>query len=688
MTDPSPPTTPILPARKSLLERVSIVWVIPAAALAIALGVAWHSYSSRGPLLELSFENASGIRAGETELRYRDVTVGLVEGVSFSDGLDRVLVSVRLDKKVAPYVDGDATFWVVRPQVSARGVTGLDTVLSGIFIQGIWNDKPDGFIARHKGEEAAPLNRDGRQGLRVRLRAAPNAGLTEEAPIVFRGIEVGRIGTAELAGDGTSVEADAIIFAPHDKMISSATRFWDISGFSFSIGPTGAKVDFSSLAALVSGGITFQTVVSGGQAVEPGALFVLYPDEGAARASLFGDTNAEALNLTAIFQDNVAGLAVDSAVDLGGLRIGRVSALNGIVDEARFGDRRVRLAATLAIQPSKLGLDPDAGAPEALDYLDRRVQEGLRARLATASLLTGGLKVELVDTPNATGTGINRSAEPNPVLPTTESDIADVSASAEGVFARINALPVEEVLESAIAMMDNISRLTGSDDIRAVPGDVRALLGQAQGLVGSDEMQALPGRISSAVGEIETLVARLETEDTIARLSGALDTATAAAQSVDAAVAGVPDLVARLQGVAAQAEALPLDDLASRLSNLLDSADRLIDTDAARALPADLSGALDELRQVLRQAREAGLIDNANATMASARSAADDLPALLQRAQTVLTEAARTISGYDANQGVGRDLEATLREVRRAAEAVAALARAVERNPNSLLFGR
>ncbi|RAP42953.1 paraquat-inducible protein B [Rhodovulum viride] len=694
MTD-LPPETPVEPAGRSLLDRVSIVWVIPAAALAIALGVAWHSYAERGPLLELTFETASGIKAGETELHYRDVTVGVVEKVGFTDSLGEVLVSVRLDKAVAPYVDDSADFWVVQPEVSARGVTGLSTVLSGVFIQGIWDDRPDGFVERHQGKNAAPLNREGRPGLRLRLRAASDAGLTEEAPILYRGIEVGRIGKAEVSQDGSTVEADAIVFAPHDRLISTSTRFWDSSGFSFSLGPGGARVDFSSVAALVSGGVTFQSVVSGGREVEPETRFEVYPDESSARASVFAADEGTALTLTAYFEENVEGLSVDAPVTLGGLRIGRVTSLNGIVDAARFGDDRVRLSATLAIQPSRLGIAQSATPEDALDYLAGRVREGLRARLVTASILTGGLKVELVETAETTPAEIDRDADPNPVIPTTASDISDVSATAEGLYNRINDLPIEDLMQSAIDALNSVSTLAGSDEIRAVPGEVKALVGEARGIVGSDEMQALPGRIDGAVAAIETLIRQLAEADAATRLTGALDAAAGAAQSIDTAAAGLPDLVARLNAVADQAATLPLDELAQRISALLDSTDRLIDTDQARNLPTDLSAALRELAAMLAELREGGIVGNANATLASARSAADDistaardLPDLLDRAQRILGQASATIEGYDASRGMGREIDAALREIQRAAQAVTTLSRALERNPNSILFGR
>ncbi|MEL6691352.1 MAG: MlaD family protein, partial [Pseudomonadota bacterium] len=113
------------------LTSASVVWLVPIAALVVALFVAFTTYSDRGPLVQISFEDASGIVAGETEVRFRNVAVGLVENVSFNDDLTRVVVDVRFDVEVAPYIDEDASFWIVSPQVTTSGVTGLDTVLSG-----------------------------------------------------------------------------------------------------------------------------------------------------------------------------------------------------------------------------------------------------------------------------------------------------------------------------------------------------------------------------------------------------------------------------------------------------------------------------------------------------------------------------------------------------------------------------
>ncbi|PJE27798.1 paraquat-inducible protein B [Pseudooceanicola antarcticus] len=698
MTDlpPDIPQSKLQSNRRTWAERVSLVWLLPLLALAIALGVAWHSYADRGPLIEVSFANAEGVAAGETELRYRDVAVGVVEKVGFSHGLNKVQVFIRIDKDVAPFVDRDSQFWIVRPQVTARGVTGLGTVLSGVYLVGLWDSEPSQTMEHFEGLAQPPLNRDGRDGLRIRLRATSQGALTSDVPIEFRGIEVGHLGRAEVSEDGSTIEADAMIYAPHDRMITSATRFWDTSGFEFSLGPNGANIDFSSVASLLSGGVAFNTVVSGGSPVDPGTVFTVYADEGAARASAFGEGETPPISVTAVFEENVSGLSVDAPVTYGGLRIGRVEAISGLVDPVQFGDSRVRMTTTLQIQPARLGLDKNGPPLSPLDFFAARIEEdGLRARLATASILTGGLKVELAEIPGAAPAALDRDAEPNPVFPTAPGRISDVSASAEGVFERINNLKIEELIDSAINTLDNIGGLAGSEDLNAVPGDVRALLGDAREVIGSEELQALPAQVGAIADQAEALLAALNTEEAARKLSEALDGVSAAAAGVEGAVSGVPGVVEKIDTLAANAADVPLDELAESLQALMDSADAVLGTEGAKALPGQMGEALESLRAVLDELREGGVVANLNETLASARDAAgsiegaaEGLPALLEQARGVLSRAQTTLRGYDTEAGVGRELRDALREVNRAASALAALARELERNPNSILFGR
>lgn len=64
------------------------------------------------------------------------------------------------------------------------------------------------------------------------------------------------------------------------------------------------------------------------------------------------------------------------------------------------------------------------------------------------------------------------------------------------------------------------------------------------------------------------------------------------------------------------------------------------------------------------------------------------LPELSQRFGQLAAQASVTLANYDRASDFSRDVLTAIRQVSAAAEAVYRLSRQIERNPNSLLFGR
>ncbi len=599
MTDPAPAHPTVGPARRGFFARFSFVWLVPVLALVVSLGIAWQSYAERGVLIEIAFDSASGVTADKTELKYREVTVGVVEEVSFTDDLSQVLVGVRVDRTLAPFLDEDARFWVVRPEVSAQGISGLNTVLSGVYIEARWDSNTGTPQTEFTGLDRAPLSDPTRAGTTIQLSAKDGNSIVAGAPILYKGIPVGSVEAPELTESGDSVVIRGFVEAPYDRILTTNTRFWDISGVSVSLGPGGVSLNFSSVASLVQGGISFDTLVAGGEAIENGHIYPLYDDQSAARASLLDDPSLDSLKVLAVFDGTVGGLTDGASVRFRGVQVGVVENVAMIASDV--GSRKVvQLHATLAINPARLGLGEGASSDEALEFLRGYVTQGLRVRLATASLLSGELVVDLVELPDAEPAQVIAAEGKLPQLPTIEADVANLNATAEGVFQRINNLPVEELLASVQGLIDSANTIVSSDDTRAL----------------------VPG-INSALADFRTLA---------------------------------PDLNTTL---------------------------------------AKTEETLEEVRLIAVSLRESGVTTSVNKVFGSAAAAADavekaaeELPKLTGRLNTLAGRTEAVLSAYDDNSRLITGALSTLRDISEAADAMRTLARTLQRNPNSLLMGR
>ena len=112
-----------------------LVWLVPIAAAALAGYLGWTTHASRGPLVTVTLDDAGGLTAGQTPVRYKAVQVGTVEGLRLSGDLTKVQADVRMAKQVGDRLTDGARFWVVRPRLTAGSVSGLETIGSGAYIE-------------------------------------------------------------------------------------------------------------------------------------------------------------------------------------------------------------------------------------------------------------------------------------------------------------------------------------------------------------------------------------------------------------------------------------------------------------------------------------------------------------------------------------------------------------------------
>ncbi len=683
----------IRPPRRRWWRRISIIWLVPLVALVVAVGVAAQSYANRGTLIHISFTNASGIEAGQTTLRYRDVNIGVVETVNFAPDLGKVVVGVRVASDIARYIDGEAKFWVVRPEISVRGISGLDTVLSGAYISGTWDNIPSGERTKFEGLEVAPLQ--SQNGTQITLRLRDGNQISAGAPILHKGIEVGSVGAPRLGEDGNTVLLDAVIEAPYDKMMTTNSRFWDASGFDVSLGTGGIQLDVRSLAALIAGGINFDTVVSGGEAIEPGASFFVYPDEADARSSVFTSASEAELPLSIIFDGSIAGLTEGADVRYRGATIGRVTDIGAIADMDE-DHPEIRMLANLQIDVGSLGLPDGSTVQDAQDFFAQLVErDNLRARLATASLFTGSLMVEFVEQPDDPGATLDETHQPFPLVPIAPPAITEFQTTAQGVINRIGGLPIEDLMRSAIGALNSIQALAGDPETRRVPYEAASLLADARSLLSGEDVTGIIDNLRQTTDSLRRIGEQIEEGQAVSNLIASIEKANNALTGVEGAAAEFPQIAQQLRELSAKANRLQIEELANSADSLLQSADVLLSNPDTQRVPGAVSDALDEVAQVLAEVREGGAIGNANDAIAAAQAAANsvseavsDLPDLAGRIARLVDQAGTTVSGYGSDSRFNVELVTALRSLQEASNAVSSLARSIQRNPNSLILGR
>lgn len=609
-TDPNRPATPRAEKVRKTTSIVSAVWLVPIVAILIALAIAWQSFQDRGVLVSVSFPDASGVTVGTTTLRYREVVVGVVEDVAFTADLSQVNVYIRVNKSIAPYLDEDASFWVVRPEVSARGVQGLDTILSGIYIQGTWDNDIGDARSEFNGDERAPIIPPGVEGTAIVLRAKDSSRLGPGAPILYRGIEVGEVADPRLSPDGTEVRVDAFVRAPYDRQLSTATRFWDASGVSATLGTGGVDLRIGSIASILEGGVNFDTLISGGEAISPGQVFSIFEDETAARASTFEVTSNRTVRISSLFPTAASGLVQGAPIRFQGIRVGTVAQITGFV---RPGDpdNAVQLLAVMALQPGRMGLDTYETDLDAIDFIDDLVRDGLRAKLASTSLLGGELAVDLVTEPETEqGVGLEIGITANPLIPSLPADIQGLTASAESVLDRINGLPIEDLLTSATDLLNNLNRIAGDDDTRAIPGEALSLLSEGRGLVrdgrsiiSSPQVAGVLIDVETIAGDLRDITQSIVERDLVAQAETALTAAGAAAQNIaagtenlDALTGAAEAVLGGVETVLSSEDTLALPGLARRT---LDGTATLLEGPEVSAILADTAAATASIRALI-----------------------------------------------------------------------------------------
>ncbi|GEM_PF-279363 len=230
--------------------------------------------------MTLTLSSAVDIVEGDTKVMYRGIEAGFVKEIRINnDERKTVTAHILLDPRTELILRENTTFWLVKPEITASGVSNLRTLISGSHI----TFKPgDGkFCDRFEILPEPPADEPLRPGASFVLTTAEPVSFSPQSPVLYKKIQVGEVVAIDLDPRGKGIRTTIFVYEPYLRLINRDSIFWQQSGVEAEANLSGVRIRTGPLAEMFTGSINFTTPdgkAAAAKAVEKDHAFRLFAD--------------------------------------------------------------------------------------------------------------------------------------------------------------------------------------------------------------------------------------------------------------------------------------------------------------------------------------------------------------------------------------------------------------------------
>ena len=237
-------------------KHISFYWFVPLLALIITASLIWQNSFNKGELVKLHIAEATGIEMGKTLVKFHSVPVGLVENVVLNDRLDGAVVSIRMNPNTDKLLNEDTKFWVVKPTIQTNNISGLETILSGVYIQ-LSKGKSSHYSSEFYAVDKAPIFSDeNTEYIQLNLIGLGSKVIKNGVPINYHGFQIGAIESNNFDGKLGKVVYIAKIKKKFAYLIDTNSVFWIDYGINMTFNTNGFNFNMQNLDNLILGSIS------------------------------------------------------------------------------------------------------------------------------------------------------------------------------------------------------------------------------------------------------------------------------------------------------------------------------------------------------------------------------------------------------------------------------------------------
>ncbi|BAJ01814.1 MlaD family protein [Shewanella violacea] len=265
---------------------------------------------SDGLVIELTAETLGSLDVG-SQIFYRQIPVGKIISYHLK-GSRQILLSAFINKQYAHLVKTDSQFWNVSGlhiNASLSGIEIKSESLSSILAGGLSFSSSDESQIAENGHSYRVYDSQAltQGGIEFSLTASQSDAASTGTPIVFRGINIGRITDTHLTDTG--VQFTAKIDKDYAQLLSGTSHFW----------LEGADISLSGIkhaGRLLTGSVINFSPGSG----EPKQQYTLL--------NIAPDQDTQSKLLLSLIADNNPGVGVGAEVRYKQLAIGKVNSVS------------------------------------------------------------------------------------------------------------------------------------------------------------------------------------------------------------------------------------------------------------------------------------------------------------------------------------------------------------------------
>ena len=470
------------------------IWIVPFIALIIAGWLAYQYFEDLGPEIEIIFPKNEGLVAGQSVVKFKNVPIGKVTKIYITEDIDGVVAVVRMNSKTAkPYMTEYAKFWIVKPEVGFSGVSGLDTLLSGTYID-VYSQKGGTFRERFTG--LTHPYQDSSKGAYFHLSSQDGKNISVGMPVFFKNLEVGKVAYKYLKLNNKSVEVVIFVEKQFVSYIHTDSKFWmkNIMNIDFSKGKI--DVDIAPINFLLRGGLVFSSSGENKNSIIPkNYIFTLYKNQTEAESKTIGTVMKENKIFMLHTKESISHLSDGSVVRFDGFDIGKVTDIK--LSYNKFSHKM--LGEVLIEVDTSVFKDKRDSNTTGEENFYHAVEEGLRAKIVSLDPITGAQYIDLTfDHHDSVGKIIQENGYER--FPMTTQTSTGIMTSVTQILDKLNTLPLDELFTSVTKVVEASAEPV--KNVNELLIDLKTTVKDINRLTRKKSFEVMPDELNKALKEM------------------------------------------------------------------------------------------------------------------------------------------------------------------------------------------